>query len=128
MLTATLDNTRFKHFQFEGNKGGVTLGWMYNDDSLFLACSVCSSKDMFSKKVGRELVLERLNEEVNENTSKFSATISLEEIKEYLANNIDLSFPTLTKNKALDVIEQLELKDLNYNLYAKIATDVFFKQ
>lgn len=125
-MTVSLDNTKFKHYTGETPNGGASLGWAYDGDKLFVACAICSIKDHFSKREGRELILGRLQEEANGNTSPFSSTLNIDEVRDYLRGNIDNAFPVMTFRKANEIIDTIKFEDIKYDLFARISTDVFF--
>ena len=125
-MTVSLDNTKFKHYRGDTTKGGVTLGWTYEGENLYVACAICSDKDQFVKKEGREIVMGRLEKESNGETTPYSSTIPLTDIRDYLRGNVDQAFPTITFRTAERVISNIQLEDLKYDLLARVATDVFF--
>jgi len=56
---------KYRHFRFDGG-GGLTLGYenMGNGDLTF-ATAFCSKKDQFCKRLGRELVEDRITFTLN---------------------------------------------------------------
>jgi hypothetical protein len=117
-------DTKYKHFRNGTTKGGATIGWTYDDNTLYVAVANCSMTDNFEKKKGRDLVDSRIALiKENGTDTDFSTTYSLNDIKAFILNRPQKAFKDETYEA---FINALTFKDFKYEFLAHVASLRFF--
>jgi hypothetical protein len=122
-----MSNVKYNHIRDNSLNGGYTLGWVEEEDTLFVAIANCSDKDAYVKSIGREIVDGRLEEAKKGFEGKYFSSISLDEMKEFLTTNSEQLFRVLNKKSAVEAIAQTSFKDLNYNTLIYLAGEKLLK-
>lgn len=102
-----------RYFRPYGNRGGGTAqrgGYTFvletEGDNFKIGIAVCSEKDMFCRKTGKELALKHLRED--------PSIVPLNEIKEIFLSDIFYYFKGLKTSVARKTIENLTVNDINH--------------
>jgi hypothetical protein len=107
---------RSGEYKVVDNKGGMTFAWQIKPDGIYVSYAVCSVKDNFNKKVGRELATKRLEEGIVQiiNTEVI--------VKNYIPQ---IQFPFVTKILADKLRGTLTVNDLSlYTIKQIIINEV----
>jgi hypothetical protein len=137
MLYTEIKNTAKSHYFYQrkgdSQKGGYTVAWRELGDNLVYSVAVCSDKDMFNKRTGRELCDARLNAvslseegsvQIPLNIEKFILVANLDYIKFKLIRSVDLGM--FTSSKTIEVAESITLRDISYSYAVQIFNDINF--
>lgn len=118
----------YKHirlYSVEGTKetkGGFSLGFVRKNTSqggfVEVYISICSEKDIFSKKLARENLHKRL---IN---NECFLQLELEEIKEYLLDNKATYFRGVSAITADVIIDAMDLEDVSLNTLVDILKEI----
>lgn len=118
--------SNYHHDRFGKQKGGVTIAWREMGDHIVYAFASCSDKDMFNKKTGRDLCDNRLNSvsvtedgiQYPDNMDPYILCLSLDQIAGILYE-FDM-IGSVTKKKAKEILDDLELSDISFSTYINI--------
>lgn len=74
-LKNEFDKVKLKHIRDKNSNKGLTIACLWKNDMRYFGLSICNKKDQFSKRMGREIALNR---------AKFAATtLGVKEHKDY---------------------------------------------
>lgn len=105
-------------------KGGVCYGWEHDSHNFYCAKAVCSDKDMYSRKIGRELVLERIEELHQSPETSYNAYLTWDSfVEQTLLNDnlMSMMFPFLMKEHVASILETLNFDMLNRKILHKLV-------
>lgn len=99
--------------------GGITVGWIEDEDHVVFSLAFCSMQDLYNKKFGKELVSKRLasvsfeNDEIQIplNMVQYIMAVDEDEIKEFARK---LGLNRLLNEQAFAL---LSLQDISYSIY-----------
>lgn len=99
--------------------GGITVVYRVDEDKVVYQFSVCSNKDQFSKKIGKEVSRIRLAENPLE--------VPGEVVIDYFTNMSLETLKGLNLKAATKVIDNLSLEDINPDFLVELGIYLFLE-
>ena len=98
----------FHHPEFNRYGNGQTYGFKHDDKHLYIVKAMCSKKDVYSKKIGREQCRKMLALEVN--CQGWNQVLTLQDIKDDILKYDELlsSFPLLTRDATKRAVSNIK--------------------
>ena len=103
-----------RHNPYYDNMGGSTIVIHQTNDgqTIYIAKSLCSEKDQYSKKIGRTVCRERIRN--NQTIDGWCKMLTIDEAKAFLVDNITSNnFSNMMNKKIVSVIDSFTCFSIN---------------